>query len=450
MKKLFCTLVIFLLSGLILFAAGEQEEVKKGPVAIKAMTIGPGPVPVTRAKNLETAAEQLKAEGLDLEFEVTFSTQKFGPYRTSFSLAFSSGAASDILSEDQDIIPEYAEEGMILPLDSYVKASGWQDNYRDFLPGLWDAVSWKGKIYGIPIEGVVNCLYYRKDVLKKLGMSDAEIERTFSPENKEFTLDKLVELAKKAKKAGLVEWGFTHRKGAGDYWFNSVMMFGGEFVDKATGNMVIDTEALRKDFEFHKMLVDEGLLPADMGSWDWKVIHKYSVEGRTLFWIGGHSGQWKEYQQKAYHAELGTLSEGYLQKNMGIAPFPGIKGPVTPVKVHAYTIVSKTKNPDLCFDLIAKAVSPDLLARHSITTFRGPTRKAVADQPDFKAQEYLTKVIEIMKYARAFPKHPALGAYKSMIFEAMSGIETGRLTVDKAVEFMIAKAKSDIPGVIIR
>lgn len=450
MKKALITLVIVLITALNLFAAGGHEEAKKEHVSLKAMTIGPGPVPVTRAKNLETAAEQLKAEGLDLDLEVTFSTQKFGPYRTSFSLAFGSGKAADILGEDQDIIPEYAEEGMILPLDSYVKASGWQAAYKDFLPGLWDAVSWKGKIYGVPIEGVVNCIFYRKDVLRKLGMSDVEIERTFSPESKDFTLETLVELARKAKQAGLVEWGFTHRKGAGDYWFNSVMMFGGEFVDKATGNMVIDKEALRKDFEFHKMLVDEGLLPGDMGSWDWSVIHKYTVEGRTLFWIGGHSGQWKEYQDKPYHEKLGTLSEDYLQENMGIAPFPGIKGPVTPVKVHAYTIVSTTKNPDISFDLISRAASPERLSLHSLTTFRGPTRKTVADQADFKTQKYLSKVLEIMKYSQAFPKHPSLGVYKSMIFEAMSGIETGRLTVDKAVEFMVAKAKADVPGVIIR
>jgi inositol-phosphate transport system substrate-binding protein len=448
MKKALIVSILFLAAGLVLFATGEQEET--GPVSLKAMTIGPGPVPVTRAKNLETAAEQLKAEGMDLDLEVTFSTQKFGPYRTSFSLAYSSGEAADILSEDQDIIPEYAEEGMILPLDNYLKAGGWRENYKDFLPGLWDAVTWKGKIYGVPIEGVVNCIYYRKDVLQKLGMSDAEIEQTFSPESKDFTLEKLVELAKRAKQAGLVEWGFTHRKGAGDYWFNSVMMFGGEFVDETTGNMVIDTAALRKDFEFHKMLVDEKLLPADMGSWDWKVIHKYTVEGRALFWIGGHSGQWKEYQDKPYHEQLGTLSEDYLQQNVGIAPFPGSKGPVTPVKVHAYTIVSTTKNLDVSFDLISRAASPKHLALHSITTFRGPARISVADQADFKAQKYLSSVLEIMKYSQAFPKHPALGVYKSMIFEAMSGIETGRLSVDKAVDFMIAKAKADIPEVIIR
>jgi inositol-phosphate transport system substrate-binding protein len=449
MKKTHIMMVLLLFASLISFSAPQQEAAKE-PMVIEALTIGPGPVPVTRAQNLETAAEELKREGTELDFEVTFSTQKFGPYRTSFSLAYSSGSAPDILSEDQDIIPEYAEEGMIIPIDKYVKAGDWQANYQDFLPGLWDAVSWKGKIYGVPIEGVVNCIFYRKDVLRKMGLSDAEIARTFSPGSRDFTLDALVALAKKAKQAGLVEWGFTHRKGAGDYWFNSVVMFGGEFVDKATGNMVIDTQALRKDFEFHKMLVDEGLTPPDMASWDWKVIHKYTVEGRTLFWIGGHSGQWKEYQDKEYHEQLGKLTEEYLQKNMGIAPFPGLNGPVTPVKVHAYTIVSTTENPDFCFDLISRATTPELLSLHAITTFRGPTRRSVAEQSDFKAQKYLSQVLEIMKYSQAFPKHPALGTYKSMIFEAMSGIETGRLTVDKAIDFMVAKAKSDIPEVIIR
>lgn len=450
MKKAITAGVVILLVTAGVFATGSQEPAPKGPVSLEALTIGPGPVPVTRAQNLEAAAEQMKREGVDMTLKVTFSTEKFEPYRTNFSLAHRAGSAPDILGEDQDIIPEYANEGMIMSLDEFVKAKGWQSNYQDFLPGLWEAVSWKGKIYGLPIEGVVNCIFYRKDVLRKMGMSDAEIDKLFSPDSKEFTLEKLVELAKKAKKAGLVEWGFTHRKGAGDYWFNSVMMFGGNFVDRATGNMVIDTQALRKDFAFHKMLVDEKLTPADMASWDWKVIHKYTVEGRTLFWIGGHSGQWKEYQDVAYHETLGKLSEEYLQNNVGIAPFPGINGPITPVKVHAYTIVSTAKQPKLCFDLISKASSSELLARHSITTFRGPARSSVAELPEFKEQKYLSRVLGIMQYAQAFPKHPALGTYNSMLFEAMSGIETGRLTVEQALDFMKAKAKSDIVGVIIK
>jgi len=126
MKKILITLAVLLLTTVVIFAAGEQEKEIKGPVVLKALTIGPGPVPITRAGNLETAAELLKAEGVDLELEVTFSTQKYGPYRTSFSLAYAAGSAPDIMSEDQDILPEYAEEGMILPLDSYIEASGFR------------------------------------------------------------------------------------------------------------------------------------------------------------------------------------------------------------------------------------------------------------------------------------------------------------------------------------
>jgi len=449
MKKGFALAALLLLTAPLGFAAAQREQAT-APVSLKALTIGPGPVPVTRAQNLEKAAADLRAAGNQLDVEVTFSTQKFDAYRTSFSLAYRSGSAPDILGEDQDILPEYAEEGMLLPLDKYVRATGWKAQADDFLPGLWEAVSWKGKIYGLPIEGVVNCVFYRKDVLRKLGMSDAEIERLFAPASGQYTLERLVVLARQAKKAGLVEWGFTHRRGAGDYWFNSVMMFGGEFVDASTGAMVIETQALRRDFEFHKMLVDEKLMPADMASWDWKVIHKYTVEGRTLFWIGGHSGQWKEYQDVEYHEQLGKLSEEYLQQNVGIAPFPGVNGPVTPVKVHAYSIVSTTRNPDVSFRLISAAASPELLSRHAITTFRGPARKSVVDQPDFRGQKFLGRVLDIMSSSRAFPKHPALGKYGNILYEAMAGVETGRLTVGQAVDFMTAKAKADIPGVIIR
>lgn len=452
MKKTILFIGLLLIISMVVVVAAGQKEITdtQGSVALKALTIGPGPVPITRAENLETAAEELKAEGRDISVEVTFSTQKFDPYRTSFSLAYSSGDAPDIIGEDQDIIPEYAEEGMLLPLTKYINDPAWKDNYDDILPGLWDSVTWKDDVYGIPIEGVVQCIYYRKDILREMGYSDNEIAEIFSPESSRFNLDTLVSLAIEAKEAGLVEYGFTHRKGAGDYWFSSVMMFGGEFVDVSTGNMIIDTQALRKDFEFHKMLVTEGLTPPDMGSWDWKVIHKYTAEGKTLFWIGGHSGQWKEYQEKEYHEELGALSEEYLQENVGIAPYPGVNGPVTPVKAHAYTIVSTTRNPDESFELISRAASPELLAKHAITTFRGPAKQSVGSIDAFTEQAYLNEVLRIMEYSTAFPKHPALGVYSNMLFEAMTGVETGRLPVDDAVNFIVAKAKADIPGVIIK
>jgi inositol-phosphate transport system substrate-binding protein len=451
MKRILLFAGILILAAFALAATGQKEgAAAPGPVSLEALTIGPGPVPVTRAQNLEAAAEKLRAQGVDLTMKVTFSTQKFDAYRTNFSLAHRSGTAPDILSEDQDILPEYAREGMILPLDEYVRAAGWKESFDDFLPGLWDAVSWQSKIYGIPIEAVVNCIYYNKEALRGLGLSDAEIESTFSVDSGRFTLETLVDLARRAKQAGLVEWGFTHRPGAGDYWFNTVMAFGGRIVDPATGSLVIDREALRRDFQFHRMLVDEKLLPADMASWDWKVIHKYTVEGRTLFWIGGHSGQWKEYQDVAYHEQLGKVSEDFLQKNLGIAPFPGVNGPVTPVKVHAYTLVSTAKHPDVAFRAISEAATPELLARHAVTTFRGPARSSVAGQEVFRTQAYLQQVLRIMRYSQAFPKHPALGAYGGMLYEAMAGVETGRLSVDQAVEFMTAKARADVPGVTVR
>jgi maltose-binding protein MalE len=447
--------VMYVLTFTPIEAAAERTMkrccivITKADYPLSAVTIGPSPVATSKKGILQEATKFVQAEGFDVTLDTWFSTQTFENYRRTFALAYAMGTAPDILSEDQDILPEYAEKGKLLPLDTYVKADEWKANFTDFPSDLWDAVSWNGQIYGVPIEQVVHCLYYRKDVLKNLGMSYAEIDKLFSPEKQEFTLERLIELARKAKDVGLVEWGFTHPPDNADYWIDTVMMFDGEVVDNATGNMVVDTEALRKDFAFHKRLVDEGLLPADITQWDWKKIHKYTVEGKTLFWLGGHSGQWREYQREAYHDTLGTLSEDDLQINMGIAPFPGITEPITPIKVHAYTIVSTTKHPDIAFNIITKAVTPQYIAWHSMVTYNGPTRTSATEIKRFQEKRYLARVLDVMRYAQAFPKHLALDTYKSMIFEAIAGIETGQFTVEEALEFVVSRAKSNIPGVII-
>ena len=78
------------------------------------------------------------------------------------------------------------------------------------------------------------------------------------------SLYELIDLAKQAKEMGLVEWGFLHRPSPGGYFHMITAMFGGEFVDEKTGKLIIDTDALLKNFKFHRYLVENGLLPKDM------------------------------------------------------------------------------------------------------------------------------------------------------------------------------------------
>ena len=413
------------------------------PVFLKAVTIGPGPVPITRAKNLEIAAERLREKGIDVEIDVTFSREKFTEYRKVFALRYKTGQVEDIHSEDSGIIPEYAENGQIISLDDLIS----RDLLKDFYPVALQCMTWKGKLYALPIELVVYNIFYRKDVLRKMGYTDEEIEKMLPVNAHGVSLYELIDLAKRAKEMGLVEWGFLHRPSPGGYFHMITAMFGGEFVDEKTGKLIIDTDALLKNFKFHRYLVENGLLPKDMTSWSWKTIHKYIVEGKTLFWIGGHTGQWREWQMVPYHETLGKLSEEYLWENMGIMAFPG---PTSFVVAHGYTIVSRTKHKELAAKVLEEAVAPDLLAKHCITTFRGPARKSVLGDPEFQKEKYLVLVSKIIEVARPFPSHPEFSKYNSLIYDAISGIETGKLTPEEALEFVIKRAKAEIKDVIVK
>ena len=381
-----------------------------------------------------------------VSLEVTFSRDSFSEYRKKFALAFRAGKAEDIHSEDQDIIPELASYEQILPLDDLFTT--WPRELReDFFPAVWDTVTWQGKVYAIPIESVVNAIFFRKDILRNLGYSDQEIGAMLPTNARNVTLDLLVELARKAKQKGMVEYGFLHRPNAGPYFAVMLDVFGARFVDPKTGQLIVDVPALQKMLQWHYDMVKEGLIPKDMTSWPWKTIHKYAVEGKTLFWIGGHSGQWKEWQDQPYHEKLGTLSEDYLEQNMGIMAFPG---PTTLISTHGYMLVSTTKYPELSFDIITEAVRPELLARHAITTFRAPVRRSVLNTKEFKNERFLGRVTQIVEVGKGFPKHPEFSRYMDLVCQAVAGVESGRMDPDTGVKFVLMQAREGLKDVTVR
>ena len=79
-------------------------------------------------------------------------------------LARKSGSP-DVFTQDIIWIAEFAEAGWALPLDDYFGA----DEMKAFLPGIVQGCTWKGQLTAMP--WFIDCgkLYYRTDILEKLG-----------------------------------------------------------------------------------------------------------------------------------------------------------------------------------------------------------------------------------------------------------------------------------------
>jgi len=211
-KKFLCLAVVIIL-GMTVVAVET--------VNLSAYVIGPGPMGIKKATNLELAAERLnailQAAGSEtrVKVNVEFSELKWDPFADKFYLDFAAGKAPDIVTLRETV--ELAKGGFILSMDQHVKKF-WEMNYFDFYSNLWEGATWNGKIWGIPHDISPTGVWYRKDVLRKLGYTDDEIDKLL-PVDGNTTLETLARLAKEAVDAGLVEYGILHRpsKGPGIY-----------------------------------------------------------------------------------------------------------------------------------------------------------------------------------------------------------------------------------------
>ncbi len=423
-----------------------------GTITIKVWGSG-SPVDVTRVDNIERAANILNAffEAVGLNVRIKVEKQFFrGDYMDKLTAAFAAGEAPDIIAMKN--LPALADGGYVIPLDKYVEK--YKMLLEDVYPVLWNAVKYKGHIWALPQDTEARPLYFRKDVLRKLGWSEEKInELPKLIEEGKITLKDLIEVAKEAMAKGLVEWGFYHRPNWGGTPFLILYyQYGGIAQDPETGKMVIVKSAALKTLKLlYEMAQVDKVLPPNMIGTSWRKIHSDFVNGRVLFWFGG-TWHWAEWQRVAYHEKLGKLPEEYEWENLGFAlvpaPEPGLK-PMTLSSPYLYYVTSQSKYPELAFVLILLATSAPIDAIHAVDSGHLPVRMTTVDQPYYKKSKFLAEVSYMLKYTSFEPLHPKYEAWKNAFITAITKVEKGELTPERALEEMINTMKAEIGDELI-
>jgi len=117
--------------------------------------------------------------------------------RESYRLAVSADKTPDLAYTwpAASVLAGYARTGKVAPLDAYYAKYKW-DGINAFYRGR---NSYKGNIYGVPMEQDLMGVYYNRDLFKKLGL---EVPKTYA----EFQA-----VAAKVKEAGYVPIAFGNR-----------------------------------------------------------------------------------------------------------------------------------------------------------------------------------------------------------------------------------------------
>lgn len=107
----------------------------------------------------------------------------FDSYWTKLTASFIAGTAPDVFTNHPAYYPQYAELGVLSPLDELGPTEGIEDD--DYLPGLADP--WKGRDghrYGAPKDWDTVGIYYNRKVTGAAGLSDEELASlSWNPED---------------------------------------------------------------------------------------------------------------------------------------------------------------------------------------------------------------------------------------------------------------------------
>lgn len=410
-----------------------------------------GPLrPGNVVKAVDRLNAALKAEGSDKQVAVTVNStaaKGFDDDALQLLRVFGIGQGPDMFIAAHEWICAFQQEGFVLKMDDYI--AKYPKQFGTIYPSLWKSVECNGAHYGVPQDAESRMFFYNKDILRKAGYDDAFIEGLpAAVEKGDITMDDLLDIAKKAVDKGGAKYGILHRPNKGPDYLMVFQAYGNDFVDN-TGKLALNRDKLKAAFGWFERATKEGVIPANNTSMEFDAIRAEFYKNKTAaFWM---YGVW-DLGSVAFPTYGIPSDEATFDKSWGwIACPPVTKGGSPSSLTHPviYAVSAKAKDPELAARLLGYASDADLNADHAVTTTHLGIRPEVAEDPRYKAAWTLAKATDMLKYTKFLPNNPKFGDLNGLIYTAMQGVESGRLSADQAADFVIDEAKNSLGDVTV-
>lgn len=189
----------------------------------------------------------------------------YDAYADKISAAVPRGKGPDVFIYAQDRLGGWVESGKTVePVDFFLDKA----TREQFLPGMLDAMTYKGTVYGLPINYKSTTLIYNKALVKDPPKTTSE----------------MVKLAKTLTKADTGRYGLAYWYT--NFYFHAGLMnaFGGRVFDK-DGNLVLNSkEGLAAIKQMMKWYKQDGILPPEPSE---ALVASLFNEGKAAMVING-------------------------------------------------------------------------------------------------------------------------------------------------------------------
>lgn len=241
----------------------------------------------------------------------------YAQYPTKMRLQLSAGEkVPDIMIIHDFIVPQFVKAGWLLDLTNKIPKNDLLDNFQ--------AVSLKGKRYGVPNQSSTVSLMYRKDLFERFNLKAPA------------TFDEYLKTAQFLKQKGYFIDAYDPSRDAHTLYLTFVYLLGGEVFDK-TGKVILDTNAGKgvQALQMLKKVVDM------------KVLHTSQSYMSDAYWTAFNNGEIASLLGPSYIASYFDTNMdpkgkgGYGAWRMTLPPHMGTFGPKTYQPGTEYYVINK-------------------------------------------------------------------------------------------------------------
>ena len=180
MKNIFKKVLVVALVAMLLAACGTKTPPTEGSKTDEEFTITVWTHPYVGAElkdDLNKVYEDMTAEFVAKypKAKVVFEEIPWGNREQKITTTLAGGAGPDIFYLIPDQLTQFADQGIITPIDDVLPDM----DLSDFSETSISAVTYQDKLYGLPILREAQTFFYNKSILDEIGVDSTNLPTTW-------------------------------------------------------------------------------------------------------------------------------------------------------------------------------------------------------------------------------------------------------------------------------
>ena len=316
-------------------------------------------------------------------------------YPHKIRLMAASRKMPDVLFMESQILPGFANRGVLRDLTPYLEADA-ELKRDDFYRPVMEAMSWKGTLYGIPRDLSNLVMFYNKRLFDEAGVPYPEATWTY---------EDMVAKAKRLTHGDQFGVGFAPYP---LYWLPYLWSDGGDLFDSARRrSTLLEPESLAALQRYRDLRFVHRVAPTEAQVGNARMSQLFA-QGKLAMMVGG---RW--------------VVPGFRKKidfPWDVAPFPrGKAGSVVDADSSGWCISATSKQPDKAWRLIRFLASKQAISAFTESGLIVPSRPDVAESKAFLGGLPASSRVfrDVIETARPTPTTPS---YDEIQYELLDGL----------------------------